>query len=103
MTVECNPEDASSERFSSWLSAGVTRCSFGAQSMVPKVLKGLGRRHLPGAVEQAVKLAHSTGFTSVSVDLIFGGAGETDVDWVESLETVLSFDRPPQHLSCYAV
>jgi putative oxygen-independent coproporphyrinogen III oxidase len=103
VTVECNPEDASAERFSSWLSAGVTRVSFGAQSMVPKVLKGLGRRHLPGAVEQAVMLAHSAGFASVSVDLIFGGAGETDRDWVESLETVLSFDRPPQHLSCYAL
>ena len=71
--------------------------------MVPSVLEGLGRRHLPGAVERAVNLAHLAGFASVSVDLIFGGAGESDEDWAESLAAVLSFDRPPQHMSCYAL
>jgi putative oxygen-independent coproporphyrinogen III oxidase len=103
VTVECNPEDASAERFSAWLSSGVNRVSFGAQSMVPSVLEGLGRRHRPGAVQEAVLLAHRAGFASVSVDLIFGGAGETDQNWVETLSTVLSFDPPPQHLSCYAL
>lgn len=103
VTVECNPEDASAERFDAWLAGGVTRVSFGAQSMDPTVLEGLGRRHLPGAVEQAVSLAHRTGFVSVSVDLIFGGAGESDRSWAETLGAVLSFDPPPQHLSCYAL
>ena len=103
MTVECNPEDASPERFSSWLRAGVNRVSFGAQSMVPEVLAGLGRIHEPGSVERAVSLAHSAGFGSVNVDLIFGGAGETDEDWSETLMSVLALDPPPQHLSCYAL
>ena len=77
--------------------------SFGAQSMVPEVLAGLGRSHEPGSVEKAVSLAHHAGFGSVNVDLIFGGAGETDEDWSETLRSILALDTPPQHLSCYAL
>ena len=103
VTVECNPEDASAERFDSWLSHGVTRVSLGAQSMVPEVLAGLGRRHRPGSVEIAASLAGRAGFSSVSVDLIFGGAGETDADWADTLQLTLGLDPPPRHLSCYAL
>jgi oxygen-independent coproporphyrinogen-3 oxidase len=103
VTVECNPEDASRERFDVWRAAGVNRVSFGAQSMVPEVLVGLGRRHVPGSVESAVSLARSAGFSSLSVDLIIGGAGETDADWLRSLNAVLELDSPPDHLSCYAL
>ena len=45
VTAECNPEDASADRFARWHAAGVTRVSFGVQSMVPHVLDSLGRRH----------------------------------------------------------
>ncbi len=103
VTVECNPEDASPELFSEWLSAGVNRVSFGAQSMAPEVLAGLGRNHRPGSVRRAVSLAHSSGFSSVNTDLIIGGAGETDDSWSETLTEILELDPPPQHLSCYAL
>ncbi len=103
VTVECNPEDASAETFAAWLSAGVNRVSFGAQSMDPEVLAGLGRSHQPGSVEAAVSLAHSAGFGSVNTDLIFGGAGESDEAWSRTLGAILDLDPPPQHLSCYAL
>jgi coproporphyrinogen III oxidase-like Fe-S oxidoreductase len=70
---------------------------------VSSVLEGLGRKHLPGAVQAAVRLAHEAGFGSVSVDLIFGGATETDDNWKESLDTVLAMESPPDHVSCYAL
>jgi len=103
VTVECNPEDASSALFDAWLSGGVNRISFGAQSMVTEVLEGLGRRHRPGSVENAVSLAGEAGFGSISVDLIFGGAGESGETWIESLYAVLALEPRPQHLSCYAL
>jgi putative oxygen-independent coproporphyrinogen III oxidase len=103
VTVECNPEDASSRLFDAWIGAGVNRVSFGAQSMVTDVLAGLGRNHAPGSVERAVSLAHAAGFRSVNTDLIFGGAGETDVAWSETLAAILALDPPPQHVSCYAL
>ena len=40
---------------------------------------------------------------SVNIDLIIGGAGETDDDWSESLTKILALEPPPQHLSCYAL
>jgi oxygen-independent coproporphyrinogen-3 oxidase len=103
VTVECNPEDASAVRFGVWRAAGVGRVSFGVQSMVPHVLAGLGRRHDPDAVARAVALAGEAGFSSVNVDLIFGGAGESDDDFRHSLEAVLGLDPPPGHVSAYAL
>jgi len=38
VTVECNPEHADPERLATWRRGGVTRLSFGVQSMVPAVL-----------------------------------------------------------------
>jgi oxygen-independent coproporphyrinogen-3 oxidase len=103
VTVECNPEDASAERFALWRRAGVNRVSFGVQSMVPHVLAGLGRAHDPDSVGRAVALAGAAGFGSVNVDLIFGGAGETDSDFSATLAAVLALDPVPGHVSAYAL
>jgi len=102
VTVECNPEDATGPLFERWRSAGVTRVSFGVQSMVPHVLAGLGRHHDPETVAGAVALADEAGF-AVNVDLIFGGAGETDEDFLRSLEAVLALEPAPGHVSAYAL
>ena len=64
VTVECNPEDASAALFASWRRAGVTRVSFGVQSMVPHVLAGLGRRHGTTQAADALSLAAAAGFAS---------------------------------------
>jgi oxygen-independent coproporphyrinogen-3 oxidase len=103
VTVECNPEDASAPLFAAWRSAGVNRVSFGVQSMVPHVLVGLGRRHDPDCVARAVALAGDAGVGSVSADLIFGGAGESDDDFRYSLEAVLALEPQPGHVSAYAL
>jgi oxygen-independent coproporphyrinogen-3 oxidase len=103
VTVECNPEDASPARFAAWRDAGVNRVSFGVQSMVPHVLAGLGRRHGTTEAQRAVALAAEAGFTSRNVDLILGGAGETDADVVATLEAVLAMDPPPEHVSAYGL
>ena len=102
VSVECNPEGASAELFAAWRAAGVTRVSFGVQSMAPHVLEGLGRRHDPAAVPGAVALAGEAGF-EVNVDLIFGGPGESDGDWTATLEAVLDLEPRPRHVSAYAL
>jgi oxygen-independent coproporphyrinogen-3 oxidase len=103
VTVECNPEDASAARFETWVSAGVTRVSFGVQSTAPHVLRSLGRRHGTTEAARAVALAAQSGVDEVSVDLIFGAAVETDDDFVNSLEDVLALDPRPNHVSAYAL
>jgi len=103
VTVECNPDTVSAELLAAYRGAGVTRLSFGVQSMVPHVLAGLGRTHDPDNVRRAVHLAAAAGFASWNVDLIYGGAGESVADWVATLDAVLALDPPPAHVSAYAL
>jgi putative oxygen-independent coproporphyrinogen III oxidase len=103
VTVECNPETVSAPLLAAYRAAGVTRLSFGVQSMVPHVLASLGRDHDPAAVRRAVALAGEAGFAAFNVDLIYGGAGESPTDWRRTLEAVLALDPQPPHVSAYAL
>jgi oxygen-independent coproporphyrinogen-3 oxidase len=67
------------------------------------VLEGLGRRQVAGSVERAVALVGEVGFESFSVDLIYGGAGETDDDWKATIDGVLALEPAPPHVSAYAL
>jgi coproporphyrinogen III oxidase-like Fe-S oxidoreductase len=42
-------------------------------------------------------------YASWNLDLIFGGAGETDDDWRGTLAAVLALSDPPPHISAYAL
>ena len=102
VTVECNPETVRPESLAAYRKAGVTRLSFGVQSMVPHVLAGLGRAHDPALVLHAVAWAKDAGFgSSFNLDLIYGAAGESVDDWRRSLDEVLALDPP--HVSAYAL
>ncbi len=104
VTVECNPESTSPPLVAALREAAVTRVSLGVQSLRANVLAGLGRHHLPGDVERAVALVGEAGFATFSVDLIYGGAGESDDDWRRTLEGVLGdLDPSPPHVSAYAL
>jgi oxygen-independent coproporphyrinogen-3 oxidase len=104
VTVECNPETVDAGLLSGYRDVGVTRLSFGVQSMVPRVLVALGRLHDVPAVQRAVAAAAAAGFAgSYSVDLIFGAAGEDMADWVASVVGVLQLDPPPDHVSAYGL
>ena len=101
VTVECNPEDAEPDRLAAYRQAGVTRISLGVQSTVPHVLNGLGRRHGRDSVTTAAESVAGAGFASWGMDLIVGGAGETDDDWERSLHDLLGLASPPPHISAY--
>ncbi|MCU1495067.1 MAG: hemN [Acidimicrobiaceae bacterium] len=103
VTVECNPESTSRELLERLRDVGVNRISLGVQSLVPHVLDGLGRRQVPGAVARAVELIGEVGFPTFNVDLVYGGAGETDEDWRATLDAVLHLDPAPPHVSAYAL
>jgi oxygen-independent coproporphyrinogen-3 oxidase len=103
VTVECNPEDAQPDRLATYRDAGVTRISLGVQSTVPHVLAGLGRHHGTDHVAAAAGAVGRAGFDSWSMDLIIGGAGETDADWERSLGEVLGLATPPPHISAYGL
>jgi putative oxygen-independent coproporphyrinogen III oxidase len=101
VTVECNPETVDVEKLSAYRAAGVSRLSFGVQSMVRHVLAGLGRAHDPDAVVAAFAAARSAGFDDLNADLILGGAGESLDDWRHTLGSVLELG--PTHVSAYSL
>ena len=101
ITTESNPESVDAAGLARLVERRFTRISFGMQSAVPHVLATLDRVHSPGRPEQAIREARSAGFSSTSLDLIYGTPGESLEDWRASLEGALA--AAPDHLSAYAL
>ena len=96
---EVNPEDVSAASLAAWRELGVRTLSLGVQSFEPATLGFLGRRHTAGEAERSVELARGAGFPVVSIDLIYGAAGEPPEAWRRTLERAVAL--APDHLSCY--
>jgi oxygen-independent coproporphyrinogen-3 oxidase len=101
ITLEANPDTVTMARLSEYRAAGINRISFGMQSAVPHVLAALDRSHDPAQVQRALEWAKAAGIAQRSVDLIFGGDGESLADWQHSLESALAL--PITHISAYAL
>jgi oxygen-independent coproporphyrinogen III oxidase len=101
ITVECNPESVTAERFAGYRAAGVTRISLGVQSLDDRVLPTLDRLHSAADARRAFEAARTIGFPHVSVDLIYGLPGEDGTGWERTVRQVL--DWGPDHLSAYAL
>ena len=101
ITLEANPDSVTPEKMRQYLDAGFNRISFGMQSAVPHVLATLDRTHNPANVAKAVEMAREAGFSSVSVDLIYGTPGESLEDWRTSIESALTLGV--DHISAYAL
>lgn len=101
VTLEANPEDWTVDLASALVESGYSRVSFGAQSFDQTVLSQLGRRHGPERTVEAVEAARLAGFTSVSVDLIFGTPGESLASWEATLGRAVALGT--DHVSCYAL
>jgi len=101
ITTEANPDTVTKEKLAALREAGFNRISFGMQSAVAHVLQSLDRTHNPENVLKATTWAREVGFEEVSVDLIYGTAGESLADWEFSIETALAL--PITHISAYAL
>lgn len=101
VTVECNPDDVTSEMMATYRAGGVNRVSIGVQSMVSNVLASLGRTHVPANVAAAVSAVRSAGIESFNLDLIYGAAGETLDDWRVTVAGAIALQ--PTHVSAYAL
>jgi oxygen-independent coproporphyrinogen-3 oxidase len=104
VTVECNPETVDAAKLRGYRDAGVTRLSFGVQSMVPHVLVALGRQHDVRSIGRAVAAAGAAGFAAAyNIDLIYGARGESMRDWETTVSSALKLDPPPMHISAYGL
>jgi len=101
ITLEANPEQLTAEYCSGLRALGINRLSIGVQSFQDPVLQFMGRRHSSAEALAAIRNAVSSGFSNISIDLIYGVSERNDEQWLEDLQTALS--QPIRHLSCYAL
>jgi oxygen-independent coproporphyrinogen-3 oxidase len=101
VTIEANPGPDERGDPRALRRAGVTRVSYGAQSMQDGELERLGRRHRSVHVAEAVAEAHAAGIASINLDLLYDVPGQTMGTWLATLDAAL--DLAPDHLSLYGL
>jgi oxygen-independent coproporphyrinogen-3 oxidase len=101
VTLEAHPDTVTAEGLRSLFETGITRISFGAQSMDNEELLRIGRPTPAENTRMAVEQAREAGFLNISLDLIYGLPDQTLERWLETLEATIALE--PTHLSCYAL
>ncbi len=101
VTLESNPGPDERGDPAAWRRAGITRISFGAQSLDDTELRRLGRRHHAADVVEAVESAREAGIASINLDLLYDTPEGTLATWMATLATAL--ELAPEHLSLYAL
>ncbi len=101
ITLEANPDDIDKEKLTGWKANGINRLSIGTQSFHNEDLQWMNRAHNANEAITSIQLAQQTGFTNITIDLIYGTPDLSDEKWIQNIETAISLDIP--HLSCYAL
>ncbi|HKA52225.1 MAG TPA: radical SAM family heme chaperone HemW [Candidatus Binatia bacterium] len=99
VTLEADPATVTREKLTAFRSVGINRLSFGTQSFQPALLKTLGRLHSADDGLRAIAWARDSGFTNLSLDLIFAVPGQT-LPMVES-DLAQALSCAPEHISLY--
>ena len=98
VSLEANPTDAESGRFSALAEAGVNRLSLGVQSLDDAALRLLGRNHDARAARRAIDVAAAV-FARLSIDLIYALPGQDLAAWADELAFVAGLGA--EHISPY--
>ena len=100
VSIECNPEDVTTDLADAARACGVTRASLGAQSLDAVTLAALDRGHSPDDVRRAAGLLRDRGL-AVNVDLMTAAPGQSLADVERDLDAVIALD--PEHVSVYCL
>lgn len=99
ITFEANPDDLTKDYLQMLNKTAVNRLSIGVQSFNDKELVYLNRLHTAEEAKSALKRAQDAGFSSLSLDLIYGIPIATTASWKENLELFKALEI--EHLSAY--
>ncbi len=101
ITLEANPDDITLENLQHWKASGINRLSIGIQAFQDELLSAWNRSHSSGQALASIALAHEVGINNITADLIYGGPGLSDKDWVSNIQRLIDADIP--HISSYAL
>lgn len=99
VTIECNPDDLTTEFLAELRKLPFNRISMGVQSFNNAQLKRLGRRHNAEKAHQAIKNSREAGYSNISIDLMFALPGSTLEEWEQTISEAISLK--PEHISAY--
>ena len=88
------PDTIDREKLQVLLDHGTNRISVNPQSLEPRVLEAIGRKHSPGDIVRAMELATSMNFPHVNMDLIAGLPEDTPEGFRRTLGTCLLAPDP---------
>ena len=101
ITAECNPTSLDLEKARALRDVGVNRISLGVQGLDAERLAFLGRLHDPTGGVDAARAALGSDMPRVSVDFIFGVAGQSAEQAATEASTLAALGTT--HLSAYAL
>jgi oxygen-independent coproporphyrinogen-3 oxidase len=101
ISMETNPGTVSKDKLKEFRNAGINRISIGIQSFNEDELKFLTRIHDKDTAIKTVHHAANSGFTNISIDLIFNLPGQTKDIWLNNLRFAASL--PVNHISAYSL
>jgi oxygen-independent coproporphyrinogen-3 oxidase len=101
VTAECNPTSLDWGKARALGSVGVNRLSLGVQGLDAERLAFLGRLHDPSGGLEAARAALDASTPRVSVDFIFGVAGQSPAEAASEATTLAQLGTT--HVSAYAL
>ncbi|QNO13573.1 radical SAM family heme chaperone HemW [Alkalicella caledoniensis] len=100
-TIEVNPKTVDQAKLESYLNLGINRLSVGVQSFNDEELRNIGRIHSKEDAINTINLALATGFSNISLDLIFGLPYQTLDSLMQTLK--IATDIGVKHISFYGL
>ncbi|WP_424962931.1 radical SAM family heme chaperone HemW [Ekhidna sp.] len=101
ITLEANPEDLTEEYSNTLLDSGINRLSIGIQTFDEQKLKWMNRVHTADEAIQGYENARATGFSNISLDLIYAIPDHDREEWKKDLASINSLN--PEHISLYGL
>lgn len=101
ITLEANPDDLNEVYLSMLRKFPVNRLSIGIQSFRDEDLKMMNRAHTSADAQRVIRRAQETGFTNLTIDLIYGIPGMNNEAWRSNIEKAIA--SGVQHISAYCL
>ncbi len=101
ITLECNPENISSDYLVQLASIGINRISLGVQFLDDKILKEFNRQHSKELIIRSLDVLSLSSILNISVDLIYSVPGIVDDSLISSLKLLMDYDI--KHFSAYSL
>jgi oxygen-independent coproporphyrinogen-3 oxidase len=98
-TIEAHPNTVDAAKLDGFRAAGMTRVSFGVESLHRSELDRVGRDYDAGLIVDLVRTSRDVGFGSVALDLIYGLPDQSLTSWRQTLQGTLATGA--DHLSLY--